>query len=423
MKKIILIFLISIFSIPFNGNAQGLYLDTCVMYAERNFKYNEQSLAYIQSQELAIKDVGKSWLPKMVLDGSASFQNEQIKIPADIPIPGFTGLSAPLNFNRLVVNFSQTIYDGSVTASQKKLQSSKYAMHISQLETEKMELKSKVIGLFMGILLANENLELLTSKQKIITERHKALKGAEKYGGASAVNVKLLEAEMLNIEQLIIEATFLRSALVTNLGDIMGFVLPEDQEFIRPTPDVVYDKNVDNRPEIRLLTMQMENLELQKEMMGTSHLPRINAFGTLGIGNPGYDVFKEDLAPMGLIGIRLQWNFLDWGYSNNEKQILTINQKVVQHQQDRARIQFKTELNNQQSEIMKYENLLKRDEKLVQLREDVSKIKAAELDNGTITTTDYLVELDAEDEAKLNQKMHELRLVMAKLNYLTAQGN
>jgi len=421
MKNIILILSISALSIPFNGNAQGLHLDTCIAYANRNFKYQEQAIAYGQAQELAIKDAGKSWLPKAVLDGTATYQNEQISIP--LAFPGFEPPVAPLNINRLVVNFSQNIYDGSVTANKKKLESSKYAIQQSLLETEKMQLKSKVIGLFMGIQLANENLELLTAKQKLITDRHKVLNDALIHGAATKVNVKLLEAEMLKVEQLHIEATHVRIALLSSLGELMGLQLPDNQEFIRPEPEVIFDNNVENRPEIRIMAMQMENLELQKGMMGTSRLPRINAFGTLGIGNPGYDIFKEELAPMGMIGIKLQWNILDWGYAKNEKQILTINQSIVQTQQDRARIQFKTELNNELIEIKKYEDLLKRDSQLVELREDVSKIKAAELDNGTITTTDYLAELDAEDEAKLNQKMHELRLVMAKLNYQTAQGN
>ena len=48
---------------------------------------------------------------------------------------------------------------------------------------------------------------------------------------------------------------------------------------------------------------------------------------------------------------------------------------------------------------------------------------AAQLKNGVITSSDYLVELTHLYEAKTNQKVHEIRLDLAKANYLVANGN
>jgi outer membrane protein TolC len=188
-------------------------------------------------------------------------------------------------------------------------------------------------------------------------------------------------------------------------------------------PIVNFNNDVENRPEIRLMNMQIENLELQKGMIGSSRNPRINAFGNVGGGYPGYNIFKDEVAPMALIGIKLQWNILSYGTVKNEKQILSINQNITINEQNRARIQFVTELKIQQQEVLKMQDLLASDDQMITLRTEITKIKASELDNGTITSTDYITELNLEEEAKLNQKIHELKLILAKLNYLTIQGN
>jgi outer membrane protein TolC len=409
--------------IPFFGITQPLTLDTCIQKAYHNFQYEKQALGYQRSAKLAIKNVNKAWLPKMLLDATSTYQNEQITIPIDAPIQGFEIPIPPLNFNRVVVNFSQNIYDGSISTAKKKLEGSKYEIQEKQIEVEKTQLKSKVISLFMGIQLTDENIELLKSKQEIINKRFEVLNEAAKYGGATEVNIKLLEAELLKIEQSIIEATHTRFALVASLGVLMDIELSPDQSFARPDPKVTYNNNVEKRPEIAIMNMQLKNIDFQKEMISTTRNPQINLFGTAGAGNPGYDIFKTDIGFMGMIGLKLQWNIIDWNYAQNEKQILSISQEIVMKQQNRARTQLLVELKNQQYEIEKYRSLLGQDEKLVQLRAEVSKIKAAELDNGTITSTDYLTEINAEEEAKLNQKMHELKLIMAKLNYINIQGN
>ncbi len=419
MKRAIVILALVL---PFMGQAQPLTLDTCVQYAYRNFDYQKQTMAYQQAAELARKNANKGWLPKMVVDGTFTYQNEQITIPLDIPVPGFEAPEAPLNINRLVVNFSQTIYDGSVSSAKKKLEQSKYAIEEEQLEVEKNQLKAKVIGLFMGIQLADESINLLESKKKVLNDRLKVLEGAAKYGGASSVNIKMLKAELLKVEQSMIEARHTRLSLVKSLGQLMGVELPSNQQFVTPNPQVAYENNVDNRPEIKLLNMKVENLELQKGMMTTTRYPKISAFGTLGAGSPGYDIFNDEIAFMGMVGLKLQWNIFDWNYARNEKQILSINQDIAIQQQNRARTQFLVELQKQQLEIEKQKQLIAQDEQLVKLRSEVSKIKAAELDQGSITTTDYLFELNAEEEARLNQKMHELKLILAKLNYLNIQG-
>jgi len=419
MKKyLIFIFLIS----PIFGWSQSvLSLDSCVDWAYDHFEYEAQAMAYRESAELADKNASKNWYPKFVLDANTSYQNENIELALP-PIPGFESPLVPLNFNRVLVNFNQAIYEGSVTANQKKLEQSKYSILEQKVETEKIKIKSKVTGIYMSILLTADNISILESKRKVVEDRLRVIRAASEFGSVAPVSIKSLEAEILNIDQQLIEVEHSRKSLFLALGEITGKEIQESAEIIKPQPMISYDNNVENRPEIKLLDMQIENFELQKGMLQTSRNVRINAFGNIGGGLPGYNIFSNGVAFMGLIGIKLQWNIVDYGKVKNDKQILFLNQNIALSEQNRARTQFITELKTQHQEVKKMQDLLANDNQIIALRIEITQIKASELDNGTITSTDYITELNHEEEARLNQKLHELKLILAELNYLTIQG-
>jgi outer membrane protein TolC len=157
-------------------------------------------------------------------------------------------------------------------------------------------------------------------------------------------------------------------------------------------------------------------------MTGAMRNIKINAFGNIGGGYPGYDIFKDEVAFMGMVGIGFNWKILDYGKVKNEKQILTLHQNIILSEQNRVRTHFLTELQTQQQEVKKMQDLLAKDDQLIAIRSEIVQIKASELENGTITSTDYITELNQEEEARLNQTIHELKLLLAKLNYLTIQG-
>ncbi len=420
MNKL-LFFLLIQFPLP-SAASPPVTLDSCIQWAYDHYEYEKQAMAYRESAELADKNVVKSWYPSLLLDGNATYQNENINIPIDSPVPGLTIPDVPLNFNRLLVQFNQTIYDGSMTAHKRALEKSKYSLLEKKIETEKVKIKSKVISLYMSALLASDNIALLQSKLKVVQERLKVLKSASEYGAVPVVNIKSLEAEIMKIEQQIKEAEHSRQALLVTLSEITGKKSPEIHDLAKPEPVVVFDNNVDGRPEIQLLDMQIENYELQKKLTGVSRNPRINAYGSVGGGYPGYNIFKDEVAFMAMIGLGLKWNIIDYGKTKNEKQILTINQNIALMEQNRARTQLLAELKGQREEIAKMKDLLVRDDEMITLRAEISRIKASELDNGTITSTDYITELNLEEEARLNRAIHELKLILAELNYLTIQG-
>jgi tRNA uridine 5-carbamoylmethylation protein Kti12 len=124
-----------------------------------------------------------------------------------------------------------------------------------------------------------------------------------------------------------------------------------------------------------------------------------------------------------LVGLKVNWKLLDWQKSKNERQILSWNQDILSYQYDRVKLQFETELVRQKQEIEKFKKLSSRDQQIIALRKEITQETSARLSEGTATSTDYLIQLNNEAVAELNETIHLIKLALAKITYEIIQGN
>ena len=79
---------------------------------------------------------------------------------------------------------------------------------------------------------------------------------------------------------------------------------------------------------------------------------------------------------------------------------------------------LKQEENNSQ----KLKELINTDEQLVTIKDQISKRSATALENGAITSADYIRDLNALLQAKANLETRKVQLVQASVNYQTIKG-
>ena len=77
----------------------------------------------------------------------------------------------------------------------------------------------------------------------------------------------------------------------------------------------------------------------------------------------------------------------------------------------------------QSAEISKYQNLIKTDKDIIELREKVLNTAKVQLNNGLITTIDYVKFLNDVNKAKQKQLLHETQLLLSQYNLKTTTGN
>ena len=105
-----------------------------------------------------------------------------------------------------------------------------------------------------------------------------------------------------------------------------------------------------------------------------------------------------------------------------EKEMVKINQRMVDVQKETFLLNTNTQLSQQQSEIDKLNQLIETDRGIIDLRMQVKDAARAQLENGVITANDYLREVNAEDQARQSLITHQIQLLQAEINYQTTLG-
>ena len=95
---------------------------------------------------------------------------------------------------------------------------------------------------------------------------------------------------------------------------------------------------------------------------------------------------------------------------------------MIQTQRDNFSKNLNIDLENRLSNIHKLEESLDRDVRIIELRARITRTSSSQLENGVITATDYLVDLNNETAARINYETHKIQLVQAKTGYLLAKG-
>ncbi|MBN1253086.1 MAG: TolC family protein, partial [Bacteroidales bacterium] len=123
-----------------------------------------------------------------------------------------------------------------------------------------------------------------------------------------------------------------------------------------------------------------------------------------------------------IMGVQAKWNIWDWNKSKREKQINNILKDKINTQKEIFDKNIKISIIKEEANIQKLNNMIDSDLQIINLRERISKTKYAQFKNGIITSSEYMLDLNAETQAKINKQMHDLQRIKAIINYNTIIG-
>lgn len=420
MKKYVIILLLSTLSIS-KAQTQTINLDSCIRWSYQVQRFSDNQALIQQSKVLAMVNDAKMNLPTLVLDFNATYQNENITIETP-PVPGFDSPVVPLNFNRLLIQFNQTIYNGHLTAQKKIIDALLYDSRAYEIEVEMAKLKATITGIYSSIVLVREQREIIIQQNATVAAREKQLAAVFEAGVGYKSDLLNLRAEVLNLKQNDTVLEYLERSIREQLSILTNHEILLTDILALPDINIVVN-GVEARPELRLIASQQYGLMAQSDLSLASRKPYVGLFGNAGIGYPGYDIFNPSVRPMLMLGLKVNWKLLDWQKSKNDRQLLSWSQDILSYKYDRVKLQFETELAKQKQEIAKYEILISSDKQIVAMRKEITRETSARLAGGTATSTDYLIQVNNEAVAELNESIHSLKLALAKITYTIIQGN
>jgi outer membrane protein TolC len=176
------------------------------------------------------------------------------------------------------------------------------------------------------------------------------------------------------------------------------------------------------RPELDLFAKQNDLLNANSEILKRQRNPKLFGFGQAGYGKPGLNMLNNEFDTYYLVGLGFNWNVLDWKNTSRQRQVLKLQQDIVQTKQENFVRNIDLATDQQNKQIDQLTQLLKSDQELIVVRERITKTSASKLENGAITTADYIQDLNAETTAKLTLETHKIQLKEALIKLKNIRG-
>lgn len=397
----------------------SLTLDNCLEKAKQNYPLIKQYTLIEKTKEFSIAKAQKGYLPQFNVAGQATYQSDVTRVPISLPNMDIPTMSK--DQYRLYGEVSQSITDLFTVKDQKEFINNKSEIETQKTEIELYKLRERINNLYFGILLIDAQIKQTELLKKDIQS------GIEKNNVAIANGVALkstadnLKAELLKVDQRTIELKVTRKGYADMLALFIGNPIDENTVLEKPHRQML--TNTINRPELRLFDLQKKSFDVQKKLITNKNMPRVSVFFQGGLGRPALNMLDNDLKGYYIGGLRLIWNITGFYTYKNEKKTLALNQSFIDIQRETFLFNTNLVLKQQNADIAKMQDLIETDKSIVTLRESVKNTTQNQLTYGTATTNDYLIAVNAEDQAKQSLILHEIQLLMTEYNAQTTAGN
>ncbi|GET26452.1 transporter [Prolixibacter sp. NT017] len=401
------------------GQAGQVTLEECYKQAQENYPKLSDLDREQQMNDLKTKNLDANWLPTVNLNGQATYQSDVTSVP--VSLPGINIPTPSKDQYKVYIDLHQNIYDGGLTKAQKEVDAANLAADQQKLEVEMYSLNDRVNQLYFGIILMQKSHKVLELKKENISERLRVLESGLKNGMVQARNVETLRAEKILTDQQIEEVDAKRMAAVKSLAVLTGLLIDGNTQFQAP---VIAQKNEEwQRPELKLYNRMENTIDKSAELISRTRNPKVFGFGQVGYGKPGLNMLKSEFSSYYLVGVGVKWNIFDWKQSRRKREVLDIQKQMVNSSRETFKQNVNMALIQSSENIQKLESLINTDQKLVSIRDKVAAQSASQLENGVITSADYVTDLNAEIQARINLESRKVQYLQAVANYNTLTGN
>lgn len=415
MKKPSLIILFILLSIQSHAQRVVL-LDSCVHWAKANYPLIKQDPLLTEVSALNVRAINEAWLPKLTMNVQGVYQTEVVQFN----IPGITTHFPHDSYNSSL-SIEQTIFDGGIAKKQREIEASNLSIEKQKNEIELYKIIDRVNQLYTSILLGQENLNMLAIFKDNLMNRRKSILPAVENGLSLPSSLDEIDVELLKLDQNMIETTHNLQALYHGLSILTGKTIQEGDVFALVALGGPV-KNKVSRPELILLEQQELLLDSRYSLATKMALPKISLNVAGNYGRPGPNFINQELRAFGSAGINVRWNISTLYGLSREKSRYEINKDLIEIQRDAFLLNTTLASLNYEKQIDAMNELIQKDAQIIEKRNAISKVYSTQLENGKITVSQYLVQLNEEMSAKLNQKIHEIKRMNAQSMYNTTMG-
>lgn len=397
--------------------AAQMTLEECRTLAAGNYPLIHRYGLLEGMHKIDLSDINKSWLPQIGVYGQATIQNVVPALPEMLSEmlqeKGFEYPGLSKAQYKAGIDLSQTVWDGGASKARRGVERALDEERRSSLEVQMYAINERVDNLYFSILLIEEQIYQTELTQRLLESNLAKLRSMKKNGTAMQSDIDMLEAQYLTVGQQLIQAksgaALCRRLLGIYTGrDLTGCTLT------RPVA-AVPASTVSERPELRYYENRLRSNEMQLGNIKASLMPKIGLFAQAYYGYPGFDYFKSmrtrDLSFNVLAGVKVSWNIGSFYTRGNSERRLRLASEEVRNERDVFLFNTDLQTQSQTAAISEFEELMREDARIVELRAAVRRAAESQLENGVIDATALLTKITDENLARLNASYHEIQFL------------
>jgi outer membrane protein TolC len=417
-------FLLVLFVNGLNAHAQNtIYtLEKCYALARQNYPLIKKHDLIARSSDYSIENAGKGWLPQFSVGSQATYQSETIDFQK--VIGGGPGLLIPplsKDQYKIQAEVDQNIYDGGKTKNEKDMIRVNEASQQQSLEVSLYQLNDRINQIYFSILLIDEQIRQNNINRDNFQSSTDKAKASYENGTALKSSVDEFLAEIATIDMVNIELKSNRKAYTDMLSIFIAQPLDENTQLVMP-PQIVTE-SVIKRPELLMYDLNKQIYDVQDKGLKSVYMPKFDAFIQGAYGRPTLNFIDNNFGGWYIGGVRMIWNLGSLYTLKNNRANLRIGKESVDVDKEIFMYNTNLVMKSQSQSMIKYASMLNQDETVIALRSSVAKAARAQLENGVVTTHDYIAKVNDENLARQSKILHSIQLVQAQYEYKNTTGN
>ena len=425
MKRLLSSFVLSMLLL-LDCFAAELTIGECVSLARANYPAVAQYGLLEKVKQLNLSNVSKMWMPQGSVSAQLTWQNEVAALPEVLTnILSQQGVDYPgldKTQYRIGLDVSQQIWDGGKAKANKEAVATGNAVERTALDLQLYDVEGRVEEIYFSMLLLDEHISQCDKTMTLVDSTLRQVRSMFANGVAMKSDCDQIEAKLLTLQQqksrLTATLVSIRRIMEIFIGESVGartLVLPSE-DLQAPAEGI--------HPQQSLFDRRIANLSAQESGIKAAAMPTVNAFASGYYGYPGYNMFKNmqsrDLSFNFMVGLKVAWNFSSLYTRGNSLNKLRLQRSQVES--ERATFNFNNSIAISESlgQIASLREVMRNDDRIVELRNSVVSAAQSQLDNGIIDTTALLSKITDSELAQNEMAQHHIELVKAiyNLNHL-----
>jgi outer membrane protein TolC len=423
MNKIVLLGFSMFLSLLSNGQQRmELSLSEAYQLLEKQYPVLQNTNLLDQIYQKDLSSIAIDKLPTVMWYADGRFQSQSTSLNSDGAMTPIE-IDQPLVSLKTYVEANYNVLDGGVNTVQRKLKEVQLAVDQQNVEVDRFALQERINQLFINIVVLREQTKLLDFSLEDLEARKEIIDAGVELG-------TVLESEAFKIEVKILELSssqdnllYRINGLVNSLSQLTGEDLATEVQLTFPEMPAAQLIPAIDRPEQKLFQLQREAILAQADMIEAQKKPKLGAYAQAGVGYPNpLNILDNNIAPYAVVGARFGWQITDWKKSKIEKEILSLQTQKLINAEATLEFNIASQEANYLANVERLNVQIQEDEKIAKLQSLILKQLAAQLDEGVITSIDYINQVNSELSARQKLSIHQIELLKLQLEFLNERG-